>query len=74
MCVDAGIGFALIGLKATNGILSLTTEYLMDSAIHTYGCFWLFSGFTGFGAIIYGIFMKETKGLTDKEKKELYNT
>jgi hypothetical protein len=45
----------------------------MDSGLHTYGTFWLFAGFTLIGTVVTFIFMKETKGLTDKEKKTLYS-
>jgi len=44
----------------------------MDSALHPYGAFWLYSGITMTGGIVMFIFMKETRGLTDKQKKALY--
>ena len=44
----------------------------MDSALHPYGAFWLFSGITLLSAVVFLVLMKETRNLTDKQKKELY--
>ncbi len=70
--VDTGLGFGTFGIKFTGLIISLTTEYIMDSPLQPHGAFWLFAGITWAGAVFMGLFMKETRGLTDKQKKELY--
>jgi hypothetical protein len=67
--VDGALGFCFLCLKGTALIISLTTEYIMDSALHPYGAFWLYGGLTSLGGIMMFIFMRETRGLTDKEKK-----
>jgi len=47
-------------------------EYLISSQLQVQGTFWLFSLCTFVGAIFVFVYVKETKGLTDKEKKSLY--
>ena len=44
----------------------------MDSALKPQGVFWLFSGITLLSSIFFIACMKETKNLTDKQKKDLY--
>ena len=46
----------------------------MDSPLQPSGVFWLYSGITLAGAIFFIFAMKETKNLTDKQKKDLYKT
>jgi len=70
--VDSGLGFGVFGIKFTGLVISLTNEYLMDSPIQPHGVFWLYAGVTLCGALFFTLAMKETKGLTDKQKKELY--
>ena len=72
--VDSGLGFCVFGVKSTGLLISLTTEYLMDSALHPHGAFWLYSGIILVGFVYFYFCMKETSGLTDKQKKELYRT
>ncbi|CDW72682.1 sugar transporter family protein [Stylonychia lemnae] len=71
---DTGLGFAFLSLKGSGLIISLTTEYLMDSVLQPSGAFLLFACITLAGAIFFIFAMKETKHLTDKEKKDLYKT
>jgi hypothetical protein len=70
--VDSGLGFGVFGIKFTGLIISLTTEYLMDSPLQPHGVFWLYAGITWIGAVFFFFAMRETKGLTDRQKKELY--
>ena len=70
---DGALGFCLFGLKSTALIISLTTEYIMDSPLHPYGAFWLYGGLASIGAVFIFFCMKETRGLNDKEKKSLYS-
>ncbi|CDW78529.1 sugar transporter family protein [Stylonychia lemnae] len=70
--VDQGFGFCVFGIKGTGLLMSLTTEYLMDSGLHPYGTFWLYGGITWAGFFYFLILMKETKNLTDRQKKALY--
>ncbi|CDW82078.1 sugar transporter family protein [Stylonychia lemnae] len=70
--VDQGLGFCVFGIKSSGLIVSLTTEYLMDSPLHPYGAFWLYGGIIWISFIFFWIFMKETKGLTDRQKKSIF--
>lgn len=70
--VDNALGFCFLSLKGTALIISLTTEYIMKSQLHPYGAFWLYGGLATVGAGYIFVFMRETRGLTDKEKKQLY--
>jgi hypothetical protein len=70
--VDGALGFCFLALKGTALVISLTTEYIMNSPLHPYGAFWLYGGLASLGAIFIFLCMKETRGLTDKEKKSLY--
>lgn len=70
--VDNALGFCFLSLKGTALVISLTTEYIMDSPLKQYGAFWLYGGLASIGAVYAFICMKETRGLTDKEKKQLY--
>ncbi|CDW74001.1 sugar transporter family protein [Stylonychia lemnae] len=71
--VDTALGACIFTLWGTVLVLSLTTNFLMNSALRPQGVFWLFSGISIFGGIYCIIFIRETKGLTDKEKKTLYS-
>lgn len=53
-------------------MLSLSTPYLIDSKLQACGTFYLFSLFALIGFFVLYPTFKETKGLTEKEKKELY--
>lgn len=46
---------------------------MMESALKVWGVFWLYGGLSAIGFIYLLLFMKETRGLTDKEKKNIYN-
>lgn len=53
-------------------VLSLTTEPMMNSALHPAGVFYLLGTFGLMAVIFTIIWLKESKGLTEKEKKQLY--
>ena len=53
-------------------IQSLALEPLMDSALQPQGVFFLFGGLTLLGFFFILFFVKDTTGLTDKQKKNLY--
>lgn len=71
--VDTALGLCIFTLWATVLVLSLTTNFLMESALKPQGVFWLFSGISVLGSIFCFIFIKETRGLNDKDKKMLYS-
>ncbi len=70
--VDNALGFCFLSLKGTALIISLTTEFIMKSKLQPYGAFWLYGGLAMVGGIYSFTFMRETRGLTDREKKSLY--
>lgn len=72
VAVDVALGLCLGTLWGTVFVLSLVTNFLMNSALHVQGVFWLFGGISFIGAGYCHIFIKETYGLNDKEKKQLY--
>ena len=54
-------------------MISFTFEFMINSSLKVYGSIWYFCGFTLIG-FIYCIFnVRETRGLTDLEKKMLYS-
>lgn len=70
--VDSALGFVMLVLWAMVFLLSLTTDYLFASALQSYGVFWLFGSFCLIGGFFTYFYVKETVGLTDKEKKSVY--
>ena len=70
---DAGLGFCLFIMYLCIFILTLVCPYLMQPNILGTACvFFLFAGISFIGSIYYYVFLKETKNLTDREKKDLY--
>lgn len=71
---DIALGVCIQVLWLVVVLLSLVSDPLMDSALHPAGVFFLFSLFSAISVVFIVFFMKETKGLTEKEKKALYST
>lgn len=44
----------------------------MASFLKVEGTFWLFAAFSAIGFLFVYVFVKETMGMTDKQKKSLY--
>lgn len=70
--VDAALGLCIQVLWLTVFVLTLTSESLMDSALHPAGVFLLFATFCFAGTVFAWYYICETMGLTEKEKKTLY--
>ncbi len=70
---DAALGFCLFVLWSFVLLLSLSTNFLMESFLRPQGVFWIFGAFSLGGAYFNYQFAKETHGLSDKEKKTLYS-
>ena len=71
--VDAASGFAS-GAKYINlTMISFTFEFMINSPLQVYGSIWYFSGLTLLGFLFCLIFLRETRGLNDLEKKTLYS-
>ena len=52
--------------------LTMTFEYKIKSPMDTYGTLWLFSGISLIGGLFCQLVLKESRGLTDKEMKNLF--
>ena len=72
MCVDAASGFAAGAQFLNLIVISFTFEFMINSPLKVYGSLWIFAGFSAIGVIYVIFFVKETKGLSDLEKKTLY--
>ena len=72
VCVDAGSGLAVASQFMNATLLSFTFEYMINSELQVYGTFWYFSGMCFLGLLFVVFIVKETRGLTDLEKKTLY--
>jgi len=69
---DVGLGIALQVLYGCILVLSLTTEPLMDSALGNSGVFFLLAIFAIFAIAFVKVYIKETMGLDEKQKKSIY--
>ena len=74
--IDAGLGFCLFTLWGTVFVLSLVCPLLMsdpeDGGIGQSNVFFMLGGFAIVAVFYVQFFMIETRGLTDKQKKELF--
>lgn len=71
MLTDAGFGLSVLGQFLNMFIISSLTE-LIAASLGPEGFFFLLGGSTLVGAFYIKIFVKETNGLTDKQKKNIY--
>ena len=72
-CCDMALGICMYTLYLVVFILSLVTEPLMNSKMQPQGVFFMFGIFSAIAAVFMYVYIKETKDLTDKEKKSLYD-
>lgn len=73
VCVDAGTGLAVAAQFINLTLISFTFEFMMNSALEVHGSIWYFAGLTSIGFLFVLLFVRETRGLTDLEKKTLYS-
>lgn len=71
--VDAASGFAASAQFINLTLLSLTFEFMINSFLKVYGTIWYFSGFSFLGFLFCLCWIRETRGLTDIQKKALYS-
>ena len=62
----------MFGIFGMLFIQTMTLESLMDSWLQPQGVFFIFGAITIGGFFYIACLMKDTTGLTDKEKKQLY--
>lgn len=72
VAVDQAFGLITAGIYAIILLFSFTMPYLITN-LDASGTFFLFGLLTFCGLIYIGIFLKETKGKTDREKKALFS-
>ena len=65
---DSAFGYAVQGMFLMNLIITGVTEYIL-AEVGAQGLFFIFASFTYLGAAFAKIYLKETRGLTDAEKK-----
>lgn len=70
--VDAAGGLVVFAFFGALFLQAMTLNALMDSALQPQGVFFLFGGITILGFFWILAFMKDTTGLSDAEKKQLY--
>jgi hypothetical protein len=69
--VDSALGICKMGMFLFQLLFVLITPYLILKLSSSW-TFVIFGTFTLFGAIFTSMFVRETAGLNDKEKKRLY--
>lgn len=71
--IDPGLGVCILTLWGVTFVLTLICPVLMDKdSLGVSNVFFLFGSLSGFGSV-YGYFLvKETRGLSDIDKKSLY--
>ena len=72
VAVDTALGLCVLALFLSLLEKAITMEFMVHSAMGPAGMFFLLGGVTLIGAIFVQVFIKETKGLSDLEKKQLY--
>lgn len=70
--VDKAAGFCVCAQFIMTVIYNLTMEYMINSKLQAFGTFFLFGGISVVGFLFHLILVKETRGLSAKEKKTLY--
>ena len=71
--VDAASGFSAAAKFINLMIISFTFEYMLNSPLKVHGAIWYFGAMTILGFFFCLCFVRETRGLTDLEKKMLYS-
>ena len=71
--MDAGMGLAVASQFINLTLISFTFEYMIASELQVHGSIWYFSAFCLLGFFFILFIVKETRGLSDLEKKTLYS-
>ena len=72
ICVDTALGLCVLALFLSLLEKAISMELLVHSSIGSPGMFFILGGITLIGAAFIKIFVKETKGLSDIKKKQLF--
>lgn len=73
VAVDTALGICILALFLSLLEKAITMEFMVHSSlIGPHGMFFILGVITIIGAVFMKVYVKETKGLSDKEKKQLY--
>jgi hypothetical protein len=72
VAVDTALGLCILALFLSLLEKAITMEFMVHSLMGPEGMFLLLGSVTLLGAIFVAVFVKETKGLSDIEKKQLF--
>lgn len=72
VAVDTGLGICVLALYLSLLEKAITMEFMVHSRMGPTGMFFFLSAITFIGAVFIQVFVRETKGLNDKQKKELF--
>jgi len=72
VATDTALGLCVLALFLSLLEKAITMEFMVHSAMGAEGMFFVLGGVTLVGALFVAVFIKETKGLSDLEKKSLY--
>ena len=73
VCIDSATGLAVAAQFINLTVISLTFEFMINSSLKVYGSIWYFSVFSFVGFLFCLFMVRETRGLTDVQKKTLYS-
>jgi hypothetical protein len=69
VAVDTALGMCVLALFLSLCEKAITMDFMVHSRMGPHGMFFFLGGVTLIGAVFIAMWVKETKGLTDKEKK-----
>jgi len=72
VAVDTGLGICVLALYLSLLEKAITMEFMVHSDMGAPGMFYVLGGITLVGAVFIQCYIKETRGLTDVEKKQLF--
>ena len=72
VCVDSASGLAIAAKYINLTIISLTFEFMINSDLSVHGTIWYFAACNFIGFFFCVLCLRETRGLTDKQKKMVY--
>ena len=73
VCVDVAAGLVLGVMFLSLTFSMLTFELKIESSLDIHGTIWFYAAITFIGFIFCLFFVRETRGLSDLEKKTLYS-
>lgn len=72
VAVDTALGLCILAMFLSLLEKAISMEIMVHSSMGPHGMFIFLGVITLIGAVFIGVYVKETKGLTDLQKKSLY--